>query len=103
MRNWIATRQEMKGAISRLLFTEAEVGLNFAQAARNAPDTWECLRCRRVARRAYETILKWKNYDLMSDHEAERLRAKVSQLREMLRSTGDPLLVRAGRETNPFP
>ncbi|MBT9330846.1 hypothetical protein [Paracidobacterium acidisoli] len=91
MRDCLVVWSEVKAAFSGHLFIEADIGMTFALAARNALDTRECLHYRGLARHAYETILSKKGHASLSGTEDNRLCSKAAQLKDMLRLAGDPL------------
>lgn len=82
--------QQTNAAMVRFLSLEAEIGLNFAQAAMEASWTEDVLRNRQFARRAYETACRLLQRAKFTEAEAMDFMDKLARLHQFLRHLGDP-------------
>jgi hypothetical protein len=71
------------------LNTEADVGLNLAHFAAESRDAKKRVRNRRIAREAYDTVLRYLDRAAPTDEELKAVQQKVSTLRELLKSLGE--------------
>lgn len=93
MRNSVAIWQQVNEATYGFLTVEADIGLTFAKSAVNAISTQECLRHRRLARRAYNTAEKIMTKAALTPGEAKILVQKMQLLKRLLSRLGDPQCV----------
>jgi hypothetical protein len=91
MRDAVAIWQQVDTAIERFLVLETDIGMTFAEAARHALCTEECLRNRRLARRAYETAQRWTRRVRFSGEAEKTYCRKLQRLKEALNRLGDPV------------
>jgi hypothetical protein len=83
-------RRQLNAAMSRFVAIELEVGLTFAQAVSHASWTRDCLRYRRLARRAYDNANRWVERTRLTRAQFEQLSKKLITLQLALGHLGDP-------------
>jgi hypothetical protein len=83
--------QQVDTAIQQFLILELKVGMTFAEFAIHAPSTTECLRSRQLARRAYDTGVRWMPRARFTHEETRAYYRSLKQLRLVLNRLGDPV------------
>ena len=73
------------------LNTEADIGLNFAHFAAESRDAKKRVRNRRIAREAYDSVLRYLDRGAPTDEELKLVQQKILTLRELLKSLGERL------------
>lgn len=68
---------------------DSEVGLTFSGIALTAKDEEKRGRATRVARKAYDTIMRLRKGIKLTDAQRDRLDANLLRLREMLQGLGE--------------
>ena len=83
-------RMQMYTAMFRFLKIELGVGLTFARAAQHALWTSDLLHNRRLARKAYDAVVRRIEKVRFSKDEAKEIASRLQQLRLALLQLGDP-------------
>lgn len=73
----------------RFLEIELEVGITFAKAAENAASTEDLLHNRKLARRAYDSVLRHTSRANSTGLETKRITTRLRKLRLALFRLGD--------------
>jgi hypothetical protein len=91
MRDSATVWQQVDTAIQQFLILEVRVGMTFAETATRAQSTDECLHNRQLARRAYDTGVRWRARARFTQEDTRVYGRKLQELRLALNRLGDPI------------
>jgi hypothetical protein len=91
MRDLATVWQQIDSAIQQFLVVEVDIGMTFAEAAMSASSTSERLHNRQLARRAYDTGLRWMIRARFTRQDTKTYHRRLRQLRLVLNQLGDPI------------
>src|SRR5215475_13086499 len=83
--------QQVDTAIQEFLVLEVSVGMTFADSATRAHSTKEGLHNRKMARRAYDTGMRWRTRARFTQQDTKVYDRKLRELRLALNRLGDPI------------